>query len=100
MTSQSSSRIQAEAGLKSQDKGELHSPQEGMSSPVKLKTRFNNFAQWVTSVSSRPVIREIIGTLSCMTVITYVSGYTFGTWFHNTKKQLINKINDQINRPL
>lgn len=99
MTSQSSSRIQAEAGLKSQDKGELHSLPEGMSNQQKLKTGFNNFAQWVTS-DSPPVIREIAGTVSCMAIVAYVSGYTFGTWFHNTKNQLINKINDTINRPL
>ena len=100
MPSQSSSKTQVEAGLKSQDKGELPSPPEGMSSPVKLRSKFKAFVQWVTSDSSTPVIREIIGTLSCMTVITYVSGYTFGTWFHGTKNQLINKINDTINRPL
>ena len=46
------------------------------------------------------MIREIAGTVSCMTIVAYVSGYTFGTWFHNTKNQLINKINDTINRPL
>jgi hypothetical protein len=99
MTSQYSSRIQAEAGLKSQDKGESHSHPDDMSNQQKLKTRFNNFAQWVTS-DSPPVIREIAGTVSCMTIVAYVSGYTFGTWFHNTKNQLINKINDTINRPL
>ena len=97
MTSQSSSRTQAGAGLKSQDKGELPSLPEGMSSPVKLKRKFKNFAQWVTS-DSPPVIREIAGTVSCMTIVAYVSGYTFGTWFHKSKNQLINKINDTINR--
>ncbi len=99
MTSQSSSRTQAEAGLKSQDKGESHSHPDDMSNQQKLKTGFNNFAQWVTS-DSPPVIREIAGTVSCMTIVAYVSGYTFGTWFHNTKNQLINKNNDKINRPL
>ena len=99
MTSQSSSRTQAEAGLKSQDKEESPSPLEDMSNQQKLKTRFNNFAQWVTS-DSPPVIREIVGTVSCMAIVAYVSGYTFGTWFHKTKNQLINEINDTINRPL
>ena len=99
MTSQSSSRIQAEAGLKSQDKGESHSHPDDMSNQQKLKTGFNNFAQWVTS-DSPPVIREIAGTVSCMAIVAYVSGYTFGTWFHNTKNQLINKNNDKTNRPL
>jgi len=99
MTSQSSSRIQAEVGLKSQDREESLSPQEDMSNQQKLKTRFNNFVQWVTG-DSPPVIREIAGTVSCMAIVAYVSGYTFGTWFHNTKKQLINKINDTTNRPL
>jgi len=99
MTSQSSSRTQAEAGLKSQDKGESHSHPDDMSNQQKLKTRFNSFAQWVTS-DSPPVIREIAGTVSCMTIVAYVSGYTFGTWFHNTKNQLINKNNDTIDRTL
>lgn len=99
MTSQSSSRTQAEAGLKSQDREELPSPLGDMLSRLKLKAGFNNFAQWVTS-DSPPVIREIAGTVSCMTIVAYVSGYTFGTWFHNTKNQLINKINDTTNRPL
>ena len=99
MTSQSSSRIQAEAGLRSQDREESLSPLEDMSNQQKLKTGFNNFVQWVTG-DSPPVIREIAGTVSCMAIVAYVSGYTFGTWFHNTKNQLINKINDTINRPL
>ena len=99
MTSQSSSRIQAEAGLRSQDRDESPSPLEDMSNQQKLKTGFNNFVQWVTG-DSPPVIREIAGTVSCMTIVAYVSGYTFGTWFHNTKNQLINKINDTIDRPL
>ena len=99
MTSQSLSKTPAEVGLKSQDRAESPSPQGGMSNQQKLKTRFNNFAQWVTS-DSPPVIREIAGTVSCMTIVAYVSGYTFGTWFHNTKNQLINEINDTINRPL
>ena len=99
MPSQSSLKTPAEAGLKSQDKGESHSHPDDMSNQQKLKTRFNNFAQWVIS-DSPPVIREIAGTVSCMTIVAYVSGYTFGTWFHNTKNQLINKINDTINRPL
>ena len=99
MTSQSSSRTQAEAGLKSQGKGESHSHPDDMSNQQKLKTRFNNFAQWVIS-DSPSVIREIAGTVSCMTIVAYVSGYTFGTWFHNTKNQLINKNNDTIDRPL
>ena len=99
MPSQSSSRIQAEAGLKSQDKEESHSHPDDMSNQQKLKTRFNNFAQWVIS-DSPPVIREIAGTVSCMTIVAYVSGYTLGTWFHKTKNQLINKFNDTFNRPL
>ena len=99
MTSQSSSRTQAEAGLKSQDKGESHSHPDDMSNQQKLKTGFNNFVQWVTG-DSPPVIREIAGTISCMAIVAYVSGYTFGTWFHNTKNQLINKSNDTIDRPL
>ena len=99
MTSQSSSRIQAEAGLRSQDRDESPSPLEDMSNQQKLKTGFNNFVQWVTG-DSPPVIREIAGTVSCMAIVAYVSGYTFGTWFHNTKNQLINKINDTTNRPL
>ena len=99
MTSQFSSKTLAEAGLKSQEKGELHSPQEDMWSQLKLKNKFNGFARWVTS-DSPPVIREIAGTISCMTVVTYVSGYSFGTWFHKTKNQLINRTNDTINRPL
>ena len=99
MTSQSSSRTPAEAGLKSQDREELRSPLGDMSNQKKLKAGFNNFAQWVTS-DSPPVIREIAGTVSCMTIVAYVSGYTFGTWFHNTKNQLINEINDTFNRPL
>ena len=99
MTLPSSSRIQVEAGLKSRDKGELHSHPDDMSNQQKLKIGFNNFAQWVTS-DSPPVIREIAGTVSCMAIVAYVSGYTFGTWFHKTKNQLINKNNDKINRPL
>jgi len=99
MTSQSSSRIQAEAGLRSQDRDESPSPLEDMSNQQKLKTGFNNFVQWVTG-DSPPVIREIAGTVSCMAIVAYVSGYTFGTWFHNTKNQLINKNNDTIDRTL
>jgi hypothetical protein len=99
MTLPSSSKTLAEAGLKSQDKGESHSHPDDMSNQQKLKTGFNNFAQWVTS-DSPPVFREIAGTVSCMAIVAYVSGYTFGTWFHNTKNQLINKITDTINRPL
>ena len=99
MTSQSSSRTQAEAGLKSQDKGESHSHPDDMSNQQKLKTGFNNFVQWVTG-DSPPVIREIAGTVSCMAIVAYVSGYTFGTWFHKTKNQLISKNNDTIDRPL
>ena len=100
MNFSSSSRTKAEAGLKSQDKGELPLRPEDMSTQQKLKTKSSGFVQWVTGDSNSPVIREIAGTISCMSVIVYVSGYTFGTWFHNTKKQLINKINDKINRPL
>jgi len=99
MTSQSSSRTQAEAGLKSQDKGESRLHPDDMSNQQKLKTGFNNFAQWVTS-DSPPVIREIAGTISCMAIVAYVSGYTVGTWFHNTKQQLLDKFNDTTNRPL
>jgi hypothetical protein len=97
MPSQSSSKTLAEAGLRSQDKGELHSPLEDTWSQLKLKSKLKSFAHWVTG-DSPPVIREIAGTISCMTVVTYVSGYSFGTWFHKTKNQLINKINDTINR--
>lgn len=100
MNFSSSSRTKAEAGLKSQDKGELPLHRGDMSIQQKLKMRLSAFVLWVTSDSNSPVIREIAGTISCMSVIVYVSGYTFGTWFHNTKKQLINKINDTINRPL
>ena len=100
MPSQSSLRIPAEAGLKSQGTGELHSPQDGMSNQQKLRDRFNGFARSVTASNSLPLIREIVGTVSCMAIVAYVSGYTCGTWFHNTKNQLINKINDQTNRPL
>jgi len=100
MPSQSSLKTPAEAGLKSQDKGESHSHPEDTSSPMKLKNRLKSFVQWVTSDSDWPVIREIYGTISCMAVISYVSGYTLGTWFHKTKNQLIHKINDTFNRPL
>ena len=62
--------------------------------------RLSGFVHSVTSDSRSQAIREISGTISCMAVIAWVSGYTLGTWFHNTKKQLINKINDKINRPL
>jgi hypothetical protein len=98
MTSQSLSKTPEEAGLKSQDKGRSPSPQADMSSGLRLKKRLKDFGQWVTSDSDWPVIREIYGTVSCMAVISYVSGYTAGTWFHKTKNQLINKINDTINR--
>ena len=98
MPSQSSSRTPEEAGLKSQDKGRSPSPQEDISSQLKPKNRLKSFVQWVTSDSDWPVIREIYGTVSCMAVISYVSGYTLGTWFHKTKNQLINKFNDTINR--
>jgi hypothetical protein len=67
-------------------------------SELKPKSRLKNFVQWVTSDSDWPVIREICGTVSCMAIVAYVSGYTAGTWFHKTKNQLINKINDTINR--
>jgi hypothetical protein len=97
MTSQSLSKTPEEAGLKSQDKGELHSPQADMSSGLRLKKRLKDFGQWVTSDSDWPVIREIAGTISCMAVISYVSGYTVGTWFHKAKNELINKVNDTIN---
>jgi len=60
-------------------------PREDMSNQQKLKTGLKGFVQWVTSDRTL-VIREIAGTISCMAVIVaYVSGYTFGTWFHNTK---------------
>ena len=100
MTSQSSSRIQEEAGLKSQDKAELPSPLGSMSNQQKPKGKLKGFVQWVTSDRDWLVIREIAGTVSCMTIVAYVSGYTFGTWFHNTKNQLINKYNDTIDRTL
>ena len=99
MPSQFSSKTLAEAGLKSQGKGELRSRPENTSMPMTLKNKFNGFARWVTG-DSPPVIREIAGTISCMTVVTYVSGYSFGTWFHKIKNQLINRNNDTINRPL
>jgi hypothetical protein len=100
MPSQSSLKTPAEAGLKSQDKAELLSPQGSMSNQRKPKGKLKGFVQWVTSDSDWPVIREIYGTVSCMAVISYVSGYTLGTWFHKTKDQLIHKINDTTNRPL
>ena len=99
MPSQSSSKTLAEAGLESQGEARSRSLLEDMWSKAKLRDKFNSFAQWVTG-DSPPVIREIAGTISCMTVVTYVSGYTFGTWFHKTKNQLINGNNDTINRPL
>ena len=80
--------------MKSQDREKSPLPLEDMSIPALLRRRFKSFVQSVTSVSSSPAIREIVGTLSCMTVITYVSGYAFGAWFHKTKKQL-TKNNDQ-----
>ncbi len=100
MISSSSSKTDAEVGLKSQDKGELPLHLEGISNQQKLKMRLSGFVRSVTSDSRSPVIREISGTISCMAVISWVSGYTLGTWFHKTRKQLINKINDTINRPL
>ena len=99
MPSQSSSKTQVEVGSKSQDEEKSPLLQGDMLSRLKLRSKFKNFAQWVTS-DSPPVIREIAGTVSCMTIVAYVSGYTFGTWFHNTKNQLINEINDTFNRPL
>jgi hypothetical protein len=98
MPSQFSSRTPEEAGLKSQDKGELHSPQADMLSRLRPKKRLKDFGQWVTSDKDWPVIREIAGTISCMSVIAYVSGYTFGTWVHKLNNQLTKKINDTINR--
>ena len=98
MPFQSSSKTPEEAGLKSQDKGKSPSPQEDILSELKPKSRLKNFVQWVTSDSDWPVIREIYGTVSCMAIVAYVSGYTAGTWFHKTKNQLINKINDTVNR--
>ena len=71
-----------------------------MSNQQKPKGKLKGFVQWVTSDSDWPVIREIAGTVSCMAVISYVSGYTVGTWFHNTKQQLLDKFNDTFNRPL
>jgi hypothetical protein len=71
-----------------------------MSNQQKPKGKLKGFVQWVTSDRDWLVIREIAGTISCMAIVAYVSGYTFGTWFHNTKNQLINKNNDTINRPL
>lgn len=100
MPSQSSSRTPEEAGLKSQDKGKSPLPQADILSQQRPKKKLRDFVQWVTSDSDWPVIREIYGTVSCMAVISYVSGYTVGTWFHKAKNQLINKINDTINRPL
>jgi len=100
MTSQFSSKTTEEAGLKSQGKVESPSLPAGTSAPSTLKRKFKDCAQWVTSDNNSPVIREIVGTISCMAVITYVSGYTLGTWFHKTKKQLIEKINDKTDRPL
>jgi hypothetical protein len=100
MTLQSSSKTLAEAGLKSQDKGELHSHPADTSAHPTLKTKFKSFVRWVTGDSNSPVIREIAGTVSCMAVITYVSGYTLGTWVHKLNAQLTKKINDTINRTL
>ena len=101
MTLPSSSRIPAEeAGSRSQDKEKSPSLPEDTLSQKKPKGRLSGFVQWVSADSKSPAIREIVGTISCMTVIVYVSGYTLGTWVHKTKKQLINKINDTINWPL
>lgn len=100
MPSQSSSKTQVEVGLKSQDKEKSPLLQGDMLSRLKLRSKFKSFAQWVTGDSNAPVIREIAGTISCMAIVAYVSGYTFGTWFHNTKNQLINKNNDTIDRSL
>jgi hypothetical protein len=100
MPSQSSSKTQVEVGLKSQDKEKSPLLQGDMLSRLKLRGKFKNFAQWATGDSNSPVIREIAGTISCMAIVAYVSGYTFGTWFHKTKNQLINKNNDTIDRPL
>lgn len=100
MPSQSSSKTQVEVGLKSQDMGKSPLPQGDMLSRLKLSSKFKNFAQWATGDSKVPVIREIAGTISCMAIVAYVSGYTFGTWFHKSKNQLINKLDDTINRPL
>tara|TARA_R100000951_G_scaffold54000_1_gene45475 strand:+ start:222 stop:524 length:303 start_codon:yes stop_codon:yes gene_type:complete len=100
MNFSSSSKTEAEVGLKSRDKGESPLHPEDMSNRQRLKMKLSGFVRSVTSDSRSPVIREISGTISCMAVIAWVSGYTLGTWLHNTKKQLINKINDTINRPL
>ena len=98
MTSQSLSRTPEEAGSRSQDKGELHSPQEDIWSQLKLQSKLKSFARWVTGDSNSPVIREIAGTIICMAIVAYVSGYTFGTWVHKLNNQLTKKINDTINR--
>ena len=97
MPSQSSSKTQVEAGLKSQEREKLPLPLEDTSIPVLLKNRFKGFVQSVTSVSSFPAIREIIGTVSCMIVITYVSGHTLGALFHKKKTEFIHTINDKTN---
>ena len=100
MTLPSSLKTPAEAGLKSQDKEKSPSLPEDTSSQEKQSGTLIGYVQWVSADSNSPAIREIVGTFSCMTVIVYVSGYTLGTWVHKTKKQLISKINDTINRPL
>jgi hypothetical protein len=98
MTSQSLSKTPEEAGFKSQDREESPSRLEDTWSQLKLKSKLKSFAHWVTGDNKSPVIREIAGTISCMAIIAYVSGYTFGTWVHKLNNQLTKKINDTINR--
>ena len=97
MTLPSSSRIPAEeAGSRSQDKEKSPLLPEDTLSQKKPKGKLSGFVQWVSADSKSPAIREIVGTISCMTVIVYVSGYTLGTWAYKAKKQAIEKINEQI----
>jgi hypothetical protein len=100
MSSPFSSKTEAEAGLKSQDEGKSPLHREDISTQQTPKTKLVDFVRSVTSDSGSLMIREIAGTISCMAVIAWVSGYTLGTWFHNTKKQLLSKFNDTTNRPL
>ena len=93
-------RIPAEAGLKFQDRENSPLPPEGTLIPAKPKNRLKSFAQSAIGVSNSPAIYEIIGTISCMIVIAYVSGHALGTLFHEKKTQFIHTINDKINRPL
>jgi len=65
MNSLSSSKAEAEAGLKSQVEGEWPSRREDISNEQTLKTKLVDFVRSVTSDSGSLMIREIIGTISC-----------------------------------